>query len=113
MLVALAPLVGGCGSKISEANYYRVQYGMTEADVEDVLGPAHAESVAPSTPPATAPATATQPVFRKIKSWTRGPLVIRVVFEQGVVVRRSAEGIAAELPMAVPASPPPASATAT
>ena len=84
-LVLLIPLCG-CGSKISEANYYRVQYGMTEEDIEDLLGPPHdvGDSV-----------SATQSV-QNVQTWKRDGLVIRVVFEQGVVVSRSAEGIAAE-----------------
>lgn len=86
-LVLATLLPCGCGSKISQANYYRVQYGMTEEDVEDLLGPPHEVRERP---------TATQPVVQKVQTWKRGGLVIRVVFEQGVVVGRSAEGIAAE-----------------
>jgi hypothetical protein len=86
-MLLLVVLLCGCGSKVSRANYYRVQYGMTEQDVEDLLGPPHAVGESPST---------TQPVMRKTQTWSRDGLVIRVVFEQGVVVGRSAEGIAAE-----------------
>ena len=91
LTLALLPM-GGCGSKISEANFYRVHYGMSEEDVEDVLGPAHRES-------AVAPATtaSTQPVPpAKVKSWTRGGLTIHVQFEDGVVTSRTAEGPRAE-----------------
>jgi hypothetical protein len=85
-------LLAGCGSKISEPNYYRIQHGMTEKEVEDLLGPPHSETVeGPTSRPAT-----TQPIVTKVKTWTRGGLTIRVVFENGVVVRRSAEGIPAE-----------------
>lgn len=86
LTLLLLTLLCGCGSKISEANYYRVQYGMSEEDVEDLLGPPHevGESV-----------SATQSL-QKVRAWKRGGLVIRVVFEQGVVVTRSAEGIPAE-----------------
>ena len=92
LTLALLPLAGGCGSKISEANYYRVHYGMSEEDVEDVLGPAHRESaVAPAATASTRPAPSA-----KVKSWTRGGLTIHVRFEDGVVTSRSAEGPAAE-----------------
>ena len=85
---ALAALASGCGSKISEANYYKIQHGMTEDDVDDLLGPAvHEEMSAPATAPAT------QATSRKIKTWTRGGLTIRVGFENGIVVTRSADGI--------------------
>ena len=92
-------LLAGCGSKISEANYYRVQHGMSEDAVENLLGPAHEET---SQPPATgaatatAPASSSQPAPRKLKVWKRDGLTIRVTFEDGKVVSRSAEGIAAE-----------------
>jgi hypothetical protein len=117
MVLAVVAFAGaGCGSKVSEANYYHVQYGMTEAAVEDVLGPPHGEGVdaaadvhaaAPATAPVTAPATApvsaaqagpasapaeAPPAGRKVKTWTHGTLVISVVFENGKVVNRSAKG---------------------
>lgn len=92
LLILLATTLGGCGSKISEANYYRVQYGMTEKAVEDLLGPAHAES--PGSLATTEPTT--QPAERKIKSWSRGGLTLRVEFANGQVVGRSAVGIPAE-----------------
>ena len=95
LTLALLLSLGGCGSKISEANYYRVHHGMSEDDVEDVLGPAHRESaVAPVAPAATA---SSQPApLAKVKSWTRGGLTIHVRFEDGVVTSRTAEGPAAE-----------------
>ena len=81
----------GCGSKISEANYYKVQYGMSEADVDELLGPPQVETAeGPTT------ASATRPAERKIKTWTRGGLTMSVVFEDGKVVGRSADGIAGE-----------------
>lgn len=89
LLLSLA----GCGSKISQANYYRVQYGMTEKEVEDLLGPAHDEK---AVPPAASQAAATRPLQRKVKTWTRDGLTIRVEFEDGVVVGRGADGIPAE-----------------
>ena len=94
ILLCIAPL--GCGSKISEANYYRVQYGMSEQDVEDLLGPNHAESVETAAPAtASAGAVTTRPA-RVIKSWSRGGLTIHVTFADGTVVARSADGIEAE-----------------
>lgn len=92
VIVTLAlPLLAGCGSKVSEANYYKVSYGMDEAAVDDLLGPAHAQSPE-AQPAATSPSTARAP-GRKTKTWSRGPLTFSVVFEDGKVVARSAEGI--------------------
>src|SRR5688572_18667262 len=99
--------LGGCGSKISEANYFRVQYGMDEEEVEDLLGPAHEETE--EQPPLTGDAPAsrpasTRPTGRKVKTWARDGITIRVVFEGGVVTARSAQGIAADLPASRPTS---------
>jgi hypothetical protein len=122
---AAAPCAG-CGSKISEANYFKVHHGMTEEDVDELLGPAHAEEVsaavidattrramkpaeASTTSPATAPVT-TRAVARKVKSWTRDGLTIRVVFEDGLVVWRSAVGLPLEevpASASAPSVPPP------
>lgn len=110
LLIAGLAALGGCGSKISEANYFRVQYGMSEDAVEDLLGPAHEESVGPdhASPAATAPASSrpasTRPAVRKTKAWRRGEITIRLLFEDGVVIARSAEGIAAEPPATQPLS---------
>ena len=93
ILLCLSPC--GCGSKISEANYYRVQYGMSEEDVEDLLGPSHAESLEAAAP-ASSSASATTLPARVVKTWSRGALAIHVAFESGSVTGRSAEGIAAE-----------------
>ena len=89
VIVLFGALAGGCGSKVSEANYYRVQHGMTEEDVDDLLGPSKEDLATPAAP-------TTQSTARKIKTWTRGRLTIRVAFENGVVVSRSADGIAFE-----------------
>ena len=95
LLIALA--LGGCGSKISEANYYRVQYGMSEEDVDDLLGPPREETAVAPPPAATSPTT-TRAVAQKVKTWAYGGLTIRVEFEDGVVVGRSSDGIAGEPP---------------
>jgi hypothetical protein len=109
LLLFLLP--AGCGSKISEANYYRVQYGMSEEDVEDLLGPNHAQSAEAAAAATSSPAAATTRPARLLKSWSRGELVIRVAFENGTVVARYADGIAAEKTRACavrPASQPSA-----
>jgi hypothetical protein len=94
MLLCLLPL--GCGSKITEANYYRVQHGMSEEDVEDLLGPNHAQSVEAAVPASSSDGEATTRPARVVKTWSRGALDIHVTFENGVVVARSADGIEAE-----------------
>ena len=101
-LLVLAPLCG-CGSKISEANYYKVTYGMSEEAVEDLLGPPHEEAHEEArekfgTAATSARAGGTDADVR-VKTWSHGPLVIRVRFENGKVAGRGAEGIPKESPM--------------
>jgi hypothetical protein len=125
-MLTVGLVAGGCGSKISEANYFRVKYGMSEEEVEELLGPAHAEASEPlppesvprprpSIPPrsdATRPAhagpastrPATRPALRKVKTWSREGMTIQVTFEHGFVTARSAEGIAADPPATAPAT---------
>jgi hypothetical protein len=121
-MLTVGLVAGGCGSKISEANYFRVKYGMSEEEVEELLGPAHAEAseaLPPdsvprprpsplSRPDATRPVTtapaSTRPALRKVKTWSRDGITIRVTFEHGFVTGRSAEGIAADPPSTKPAA---------
>lgn len=85
LCLVLLPL-GGCGSKISEANYYKVALGMSEEAVEDLLGPGREERPAAAAMPALPPGA-------KLKVWRRDRLKIRVVFVKGEVADRTAEGI--------------------
>jgi hypothetical protein len=93
----------GCGSKVSEANYYRVQHGMSEEDVENLLGPHHAESVEAGVPATSSDAPATSRPVRLVRTWSRGELSIHVAFENGLVAARWARGMAGETPS--PAAP--------
>jgi hypothetical protein len=86
---------------------------MSEEDVEDLLGPAHAESADVAAPATPSGAPATSRPVRLVKTWSRGQLMIQVSFENGVVVGRSVRGIAGETPPpAAPAHTASASAPA-
>src|SRR5215212_4450265 len=74
----------GCGSKVSESNYYRVLYGMSEEAVEEVLGPARSDlppSDVSQVAPTQAAADETPRGDLKVKLWSHGRLSIRVWFE--------------------------------
>ena len=76
-------LLPGCGSRVNEANYYKVGAGTSEEKVEELLGPGR---------PAEVPASA---VGRNVKAeyWEAGTLKITVLFENGRVIARKAEGL--------------------
>jgi hypothetical protein len=38
MVLLYAILASGCGSKITQENFEKIQYGMTEAEVRGILG---------------------------------------------------------------------------
>lgn len=112
VMMLTVPLAAcGCGSKISEANYYRVHYGMTEDEVEDVLGPPHEITILPAEP-STRPSTAealpasTRPVERKQLTWSREGITLRIILTGGTVTARSAEGIPGEKLPPGPATAP-------
>ena len=81
--LALLLLLTGCGSRVNEANYYKVGAGAPEEKVEEWLGPSR---------PAQVPASmAGRDV--KAKRWEAGELKITLLFENGRVIARSAEGL--------------------
>lgn len=72
----------GCGSKISEANYYKVGPGDTEQDVEALLGPGRPVELEGIAGP-----------DRQARRWQRGELTITIIFENGKVISRQAQGL--------------------
>ena len=74
-------LLAGCGSKVNEANYYRVGVGTSDEKVEEWLGPGRPVTVQGAPQNATA------------KQWVAGELKITILFENGKVIARKAEGL--------------------
>ena len=84
LLLLPALLLAGCGSRVNEANYYRVGVGVPEKWVEeDCLGPGKPSEVPPG--------LAGRDV--KAKRWEAGELKITLLFENGKVIARKAEGL--------------------
>ena len=65
--------------------------------MDDLLGPPREETTVAAPVASTIPSS-TRPTARKVKTWSRGGIIIRVEFENGVVVGRSSAGIAGEVP---------------
>ncbi len=82
LLLALL-LLTGCGSRVNEANYYKVGAGTPEEKVDEWLGPSR---------PAEVPALVGR---RDVKAryWEAGALKITLLFENGHVIGRKAEGL--------------------
>src|SRR4051812_18994016 len=83
-LLILLMLLSGCGSRVNEANYYKVGAGVSEKWVEEeVLGPGRPAEVPPSMS------------GRNIRAmrWEHGDLKITLLFEDGRLIARKAEGL--------------------
>jgi hypothetical protein len=79
----LVLLLAGCGSKINEANYYRIGVGTSEEKAEEWLGPGRHVDAPPVSPGREV----------KAKRWQAGDLQITLLFENGKVIARKAEGL--------------------
>jgi hypothetical protein len=82
-IAVLVLLLAGCGSKVNEANYYRVGVGTSEEKAEEYLGPGRPIDL-PQAPPGSG---------RKARQWADGGLKITLLFEGGKVIARKAEGL--------------------
>ena len=82
----LLAFVCGCGSKVSKANYDKIEIGMTEAQVEKILGK--------GTPQADAGgAIGNLAGSAKIVSWKDGDKGITVTFINGKVTLKAPQGL--------------------
>jgi hypothetical protein len=82
-LTCLLVLLSGCGTKITEANYYQIGVGTSEGRVEELLGPGKVVAV-PEAPAGS---------NRVAKRWEAEGLKITILFENDKVIARNAEGL--------------------
>lgn len=83
LVLAVLP---GCGSKVSKSNYDKIKNGMTQAEVESILGEGKEQaSSAVSVPGMSASA--------KGIVWEDGGKIISVSFMNGKVVGKSQAGL--------------------
>ncbi|MGB2823697.1 MAG: hypothetical protein WBF17_22135 [Phycisphaerae bacterium] len=88
LLVGMAAtMLAGCGgSKVSKGNFDKVQNGMTQAEVEKVLGEGTEEAGGGG-------AIGGIVASGKILSWTDGEKKITVTFANGKVVAKTQSGL--------------------
>jgi hypothetical protein len=98
--VAGCLLVGGCGgSKVNKSNFDKISMGMSEADVEGVLGKGQEQAGAAINMPAiNMPGMGNigiqgMPTSAKTKTWTDGNRVITIVFLDGKVAGKTQAGL--------------------
>jgi hypothetical protein len=97
-LVAFFVSLTGCGgNKISKSNYDKINPGMSEADVEGVLGKGE-EQASLNMPAVNVPGMPNlqiqgMPTSAKAKKWQDGNRVITVMFMDGKVVSKTQIGL--------------------
>jgi hypothetical protein len=79
-------LLGGCGSKVSKSNYDKVTNGMTQAQVEKLLGEGTEKAGGGGAIGAIAGSG-------KVMTWTDGDKSITVTFVNGKVAMKAQQGL--------------------
>ena len=91
-LCCIAALSGGCsGSKVSQTNYDKIKEGMTEAEVQRILGPP--SNTASSSISRTDPKTGTTEQSKSQMSWGDGDRSITIDFTNGKVAGKKQQGL--------------------
>jgi len=107
LVFALALSAVGCGGKINQANFAKVNTGMSAAEVEAILGPSTEQGSAavavpampnmPNVPgmPATTPAIGAPgtTVSTRVLSWRQGGKMISVTLVNDKVVSKAQVGL--------------------
>jgi hypothetical protein len=93
--------VAGCGSGISKTNYDKINNGMTEAEVESILGKGEEQAAAGVNVPSqslTIPGGVNVSVpgissSVKVKKWQDGGKSITITFSDGKVMAKAQKGL--------------------
>jgi uncharacterized protein YceK len=101
LMVGLVAGLSGCSSKVNKENYDKIKMGMTQAEVESILGePTEQVSSSmdapgmPSPPmPGMEPGGGQEGMDGKTMIWKEGDKVITVIFLNGKVKAKSHTGL--------------------
>jgi hypothetical protein len=85
-IVVLCLLITGCGSKVNQANYDKIKNGMTEKEVEDILGKGEEQASAGGN-------ALGMSMSGKAKAWKDGTKLITVSFIDGKVTAKAQNGL--------------------
>ena len=89
--VILAALTG-CGGSVSQSNYDKVNTGMTQAQVEDILGKGK-EQASTAMPGVGAGGMSVPGMSAKVLQWQDGSKSITVTFMNDKVVSKAQNGL--------------------
>jgi hypothetical protein len=92
----LAFVVTGCGSKISQSNYDKVQSGMTQDQVEAILGPGKEQGSSSVNVPGMSVggvSVAGVSTSAKVLMWQDGTKIITITFQDEKVAAKAQNGL--------------------
>ena len=90
----LAAGVAGCGSKVDQSDYDKVNNGMTQAQVEGILGTDKEQSTnAAATPGVSVGGMSVPGMSAKTVTWKDGDKTIIVVFTNDKVASKTSSGL--------------------
>ncbi len=92
LFAALAVSAVGCGSKVDQSNYDKVSTGMTQDQVEGILGTGK-EQTAMATPGVSVGNMSVPGMSAKTVMWQDGSKSITVVFKDGKVFTKAQSGL--------------------
>ncbi len=92
--LALAAAASGCGGGVSQSSYDKVQTGMTQEQVEGILGTDKEKTAADMGTPGVSVGGMTVPgTSAKVVTWTDGSKTITISFKDGKVFSKAENGL--------------------
>jgi hypothetical protein len=96
LLGLLLTVLPGCGSKVSKSNYDKVKEGMTETQVEAILGKGKEQASSDVSVPGMSAGGVSVPgmsASAKVLVWEDGGKIISISFMNGKVVSKAQAGL--------------------
>jgi len=94
LLAAL--LLAGCGSAVSLDNFNKIQVGMTQQQVEAIIGPGKEQASSSVTVPgmsAGGVSVSGMSMSAKVLAWQDGSRVITITLQDGKVIGKAQSGL--------------------
>jgi len=96
MFLGLTIFITGCGSDVTQSNYDKVQTGMTQDQVEGILGKGEEQASSAVSVPGMSAGGVSVPgmsTSAKVVSWQDGSKMITVTFQDGEVIGKAQNGL--------------------
>lgn len=91
--LALAAILSGCGPKLDQASYDKIQNGMTLREVERILGGRGEDETAAGMSIGSSGLTDNRKAAQNVFRWKKGTANIVVIFRDDKVISKTSEGL--------------------